>query len=76
MGLLITLHKPTSGMVQSAVHSELYHSPLWDKSFPSIQIRTIHELLIEHKKFDLPPQVTTLKQAEQVKEQGITEQLL
>lgn len=76
MGLLITLHKPTFGMVQRAIHSEFYHSPLWNKSFPSIQIRTIHELLIEGKGFDLPPQVTMLKQAERLKEQGIIEPLL
>jgi len=76
IGLLITLHEPTSGMVQRAIHSKACHSPLWNKSFPSIQIRTIHELLIEHKGFDLPPQVTMLKQAERIKEQGYIESLL
>jgi len=76
MALLITLHEPTSGMVEHAVHSEPYYSTLWNKSFPSIQIRTIHELLIEHKGFDLPPQVTMLKQAERIKEQGYVEPML
>ena len=76
MALLITLHEPTSGMVEHAVHSEPYCSPLWSKSFPSIQIRTIRELLIEHKGFDLPPQVTMLKQAERIKEQGYVEPML
>jgi site-specific DNA-methyltransferase (adenine-specific) len=76
IGLLITLHKPTSGMVQAAVHADYYNSPLWNKSFPRIQIRTIEELLIEGKRFDLPPQVTTLKKAERIKEQGYIEPLL
>ena len=76
IGLLITLHKPTSGMVQRAVHANFYHSPLWNKSFPRIQIRTIQELLIEGKGFDLPPQVATLKKAERIKEQGYIEPLL
>jgi site-specific DNA-methyltransferase (adenine-specific) len=76
IGLLITLHKPTSGMVKGAVHANFYHSPLWNKSFPRIQIRTIQELLIEGKGFDLPPQVTTLKKAERIKEQGYIEPLL
>lgn len=76
IGLLITLHKPTSGMMESAVHAEPYKSELWNESYPRIQIRTINELLIQGKHFDLPPQVSPLKKAERIKEEGRTELLL
>ena len=76
MGLLISLHDPTSGMKELAIHSGSYQSELWNRSFPRIQIRTVKELLIEGKQFDLPPQVSPLKKAERIKEQGDTEQLL
>lgn len=76
IGLLITLHKPTSGMVELAVHTESYKSELWNRSYPRIQIRTIHELLIEGKEFDLPPQVSPFKKAARIKEEGYTGQLL
>lgn len=76
IGLLISLHEPTSGMKELAVHSGSYQSELWNRTFPRIQIRTIKELLIEGKQFDLPPQVSPLKKAERIKEQGYTEQLL
>ena len=49
IGLLITLHKPTSGMVANAIHAGFYKSALWNKSYPRIQIRTISELLVEGK---------------------------
>lgn len=76
MGLLISLHDPTSGMKELAVHSGSYQSELWNRSFPRIQILTIKELLIEGKQFVLPPQVSSLKKAERIKEQGYTEPLL
>jgi len=53
IGLLITLEKPTEGMNDLAVHYGEYESPIWDKSFPIIQIRTISELF-EGKNFLLP----------------------
>jgi len=40
IGLLITLKEPTKGMMNLAIHSELYKSELWNKEYPSIQIRT------------------------------------
>jgi len=42
----------------------------------SIQIRTITELLVEGKNFDLPPQIGPIKKAGRIKEQGSTESLL
>lgn len=76
IGLLITLHNPTSGMIELAVHAKPYKSALWNRSYPSIQIRTIKELLIGGKEFDLPPQVSPLKKAARISEQGYTELML
>lgn len=76
IGLFISLEEPTTGMKETAVHDGLYKSPIWDKSYPRIRIRTIHELLIEHKGFDLAPQVATLKQAERIKERSHIEPML
>lgn len=77
MGLLISLHEPTSGMKELAVHAGNYKSELWNKSYPRIQIRTIQELLMEGKQFDLPAsQVSLFKKAERFKERGLNGQLL
>lgn len=69
IGLLITLKEPTPGMMKLAVHSELYKSELFNKEFPSIQIRTIAELF-NGKGFDLPPTQSPLKSAQLAKEQA------
>jgi len=75
IGLLITLRKPTSGMLEAAVHNEPYYSELWNKNFPSIQIRTIDELL-NGKDFDLPPTDNPMKKATRIKGQIDTERML
>lgn len=69
IGLLITMSKPTRGMMNLAVHSEPYKSELWLKDFPSIQIRTVGELL-QGKGFDLPPTQSPLKNAQLAREKG------
>ena len=63
IGLLITLREPTSGMMALSVHSQQYHSDLWDRDYPSIQIRTVSELL-SGKLFDLPPTQSLYKKAQ------------
>ena len=70
IGLLVTLKEPTRGMMQLAVHSEPYKSELWDKEFPSIQIRTVGELLAD-KGFDLPPTQSPLKNAQLARENAL-----
>lgn len=45
-------------------------SVLWDKSYPRIQIRTIKELLIDKKEFDLPPRISLLKKIAAIREQA------
>ncbi len=58
IGVLITLEPPTSPMVTEAVSAGYYHSPLYDKDYPKIQILTIEELL-QGKQVDMPPQTQT-----------------
>ncbi len=69
IGLLITLKEPSGGMKSLAVHSEPYKSELWAKEYPSIQIRTVAELL-EGKTFDLPPTQSPFKNAQLAKEKA------
>ena len=76
MGLLITLHPLTSGMMEYAVHQKPYTSTLWERAYPRIQVRTIKELLVDHKEFELPPRISLLKKAAPAKEQGQSPKLL
>ncbi|MBI4186893.1 MAG: restriction endonuclease [Chloroflexi bacterium] len=69
IGLLITLKEPSGGMKSLAVHSEPYQSELYVKEYPSIQIRTVAELL-EGKTFDLPPTQSLFKKAQLAKEKA------
>jgi site-specific DNA-methyltransferase (adenine-specific) len=62
LGVFITLEPPTRDMVTEAVTAGFYHSPVWQKDYPSIQILTIEELLAG-KKLEMPPQHGTFKQA-------------
>ncbi|MBA7710529.1 hypothetical protein ES703_119472 [subsurface metagenome] len=70
IGLLVTLKEPTKGMIKLAVHSEPYKSELWKRDFPSIQIRTVAELLAG-KGFDLPPTLNPFKSAQLTKENAL-----
>lgn len=58
MGVFITLQPPTGEMETEAVSAGYYHSPVWDKDYPKIQILTIEELL-NGKTVDMPPQTQT-----------------
>ena len=58
IGVLITLEPPTRPMKVEAVDAGYYHSPIWDKDYPKIQILTIEELL-QGKTVDMPPQTQT-----------------
>jgi hypothetical protein len=50
-------------MLTEAVGTGFYHSPGWNKDFPTIQILTVEELLAG-KQVQLPPSLHTFKQAE------------
>ena len=53
MGVFITLEPATREMRTEAVSAGSYHSPLWDRDYPKIQILTIEELL-QGKALDMP----------------------
>jgi len=53
MGYMITLETPTKGMYQAAEEAGFFAAPSGRK-IPRLQIRTIKELLEEHKEFDFP----------------------
>lgn len=54
VGVFITLEPPTRDMITEAVTAGSYHSEIWNKDFPRIQILSIEQLLngVEVK---LPP---------------------
>jgi site-specific DNA-methyltransferase (adenine-specific) len=58
MGIFITLESPTKEMQVEAVSAGYYHSPIWNKDYPRIQILTIEELL-HGKNVDMPPLAQT-----------------
>jgi site-specific DNA-methyltransferase (adenine-specific) len=58
IGVLITLEPPTTPMKVEAVAAGYYHSPIYDRDYPKIQILTIEELL-HGKMVDMPPQTQT-----------------
>ena len=66
LGLFITLEEPTSAMRTEAVSAGFYHSEVWQKDYPKIQLRTIEELLAG-KDFELPPHPSVYQAAERVR---------
>ncbi len=75
IGLLISLHKPTLGMITDSVHAGSYESELWKRNFLKIQIRTVQELL-DGKSFDIPQTYSLVKKAPRAKRRGDMAQLL
>ena len=45
LGLFITLEEPTSAMRAEALSAGFYHSDVWQRNYPRVQIRTVGELL-------------------------------
>ena len=66
MGLFISLQPPTGPMNSEAVASGFYHSDLWQKEFPKIQLRTISEML-RGRGFELPPRPASYQPAQRVR---------
>ncbi|MGD0794339.1 MAG: DNA methyltransferase [Dehalococcoidales bacterium] len=58
MGVLISLEPPTKPMQAEAMEAGYYHSDIWNKDYPKIQILTIEEIL-QGKQVDMPPQKQT-----------------
>ena len=65
LGLFITLEEPTGAMRTEAVSAGFYHSDLWQRDYPKIQIRTVGELL-DGKVFELPQHPSMYQAAERV----------
>ena len=65
MGIFITLEPPTKEMRTEAVSAGSYHSPLWDREYPKIQILTIEELL-QGKIIDMPQPTSPYAKAQKI----------
>jgi len=65
MGVFITLEPPTKEMRTEAVGAGGYHSPLWNKDYPRVQILTIEELL-QGKALDMPSPTSPYARAPKV----------
>ena len=78
LGLFISLDDPTRDMRAEEASGGFYHSELWQRDFPKIQLRTIADLLAG-RNFDLPPRQPMYRPAERVRlpegEQGALEEL-
>ena len=55
IGLFVTLEEPTQGDAAGGEHRRAYHSELWNRDYPRLQVLSIRELLEEGKKPSLPP---------------------
>jgi site-specific DNA-methyltransferase (adenine-specific) len=55
IGIFITLEEPSKPMKDEAAQAGSWHSDLYDKSYPKIQIITAREIIEENKMPDLPP---------------------
>ena len=78
LGLFISLDAPTRDMLTEAAAGGFYHSDLWQRDFPKLQIRTIADLLAG-RSFDLPPRQPAYQPAERARpaqgEQGAMREL-
>ena len=74
IGVFVTLEKASRDMVTEAVTAGHYHSQVWDRDYPRIQILTIEELL-DGRHIEMPPSAHgTFKQAERIKKKDDTSQ--
>ncbi len=62
-GLFITLEEPTRAMREEAVSAGFFHSNIWQRDYPKIQIRSIEDLLSGNG-FELPDHPSTYKDAQ------------
>ena len=66
LGLFITLEDPTRDMRTETVSAGFYHSEVWQRDYPKIQIRTIEDLLTGNT-FDIPPHPSMYQAAQRVR---------
>lgn len=72
VGIFITLENPTREMFTEALAAGTYHSEIWEKDYPRIQMLSIEQLLAgaEVKLPQTPPEASAFKQAEKSKKEG------
>ncbi len=68
IGVFVTLEEPSREMITEAVSAGFFHSNVWNKDYPKIQILTVQELLNEAE-VSMPAFVSseTFKKADKVK---------
>lgn len=62
IGVLLTLNKPTREMEREAIAAGSWHSELYRRDYPRVQIITVADLF-NGKRVDMPPQASTFAQA-------------
>jgi site-specific DNA-methyltransferase (adenine-specific) len=67
IGVFITLEHPSAEMKTEAIKQGFYHSPLWNKDYPALQILTISDLL-KGAQIKMPPEHGTFRQAQRVRQ--------
>ena len=65
LGLFITLEEPTRDMRTEAVTAGFYHSDIWQRDYPKLQLRTIADLL-DGKEFEVPRHASMYQAAQPV----------
>ena len=65
LGLFITLEEPTREMHTEAVTAGFYHSDIWQRDYPKLQLRTIAELLAGTE-FEVPKHPSMYQAAQPV----------
>lgn len=66
MGLFISLEEPTRDMRTEAASGGFFHSDLWDRDYPKIQMRTVGEML-DGPGFELAPRSSGYQPAQRVR---------
>ena len=69
MGLFITLEEPTGPMRTEAVSAGYYHSDIWQRDYPKIQLRTVEELLAGEG-FELPSRLPSFEAAQRHRQEA------
>ena len=72
LGLFITLEEPSRDMEAEAAAAGVYHSEVWGRDYPRVQILTIAALLAGAE-VKMPQQYGTLKQAEKIAQTDSTQ---
>ena len=63
IGVFLTLEPPTKDMEKEAIAAGTYHSAIWNKTFPKIQILTIEDIF-NGATVKMPPSASTYKKAQ------------